>query len=445
MHKIGIISLGCAKNQVDAEVMLGLLHKHGYKIVNQSDDADIIIVNTCGFIGPAKEESIQAILEQAKYKRQGNCKALIITGCLGQRYSKELLAEIPEIDVIVGTGNYSRIVDILEELNEGSSRDNYLGNLSAQLDDGLPRMLSTTGSTAYLKIAEGCDNCCTYCIIPKLRGRFRSRSVTGLIDEAKSLVQTGIKELVIIAQDISRYGQDTDGKYNLVTLLRELCSIHGLEWIRLMYCYPDRVTDELIDLIASEAKICNYLDIPLQHINQNILKRMNRKIDGFHIRNLLDTIRKRIPDIVLRTSLIVGFPGEGESEYKELVDFVKEGYFQHIGVFAYSREENTPAASFPNQVEEAVKKERRSQLMAIQSKTSRRLLRRRQTQVCKVLVEGIESDGIYYGRSYGEAPEVDGLVYISSDNPLKIGEFTDVRITRAFEYDLLGEAYESRK
>jgi ribosomal protein S12 methylthiotransferase len=445
LHKIGIISLGCAKNQVDAEVMLGLLHKHGYKIVNQSDDADIIIVNTCGFIGPAKEESIQAILEQAKYKRQGNCKALIITGCLGQRYSKELLAEIPEIDVIVGTGNYSRIVDILEELNEGSSRDNYLGNLSAQLDDGLPRMLSTTGSTAYLKIAEGCDNCCTYCIIPKLRGRFRSRSVTGLIDEAKSLVQTGIKELVIIAQDISRYGQDTDGKYNLVTLLRELCSIHGLEWIRLMYCYPDRVTDELIDLIASEAKICNYLDIPLQHINQNILKRMNRKIDGFHIRNLLDTIRKRIPDIVLRTSLIVGFPGEGESEYKELVDFVKEGYFQHIGVFAYSREENTPAASFPNQVEEAVKKERRSQLMAIQSKTSRRLLRRRQTQVCKVLVEGIESDGIYYGRSYGEAPEVDGLVYISSDNPLKIGEFTDVRITRAFEYDLLGEAYESRK
>ncbi len=437
--------MGCAKNQVDAEVMLGLLHKHGYKIVNQSDDADIIIVNTCGFIGPAKEESIQAILEQAKYKRQGNCKALIITGCLGQRYSKELLAEIPEIDVIVGTGNYSRIVDILEELNEGSSRDNYLGNLSAQLDDGLPRMLSTTGSTAYLKIAEGCDNCCTYCIIPKLRGRFRSRSVTGLIDEAKSLVQTGIKELVIIAQDISRYGQDTDGKYNLVTLLRELCSIHGLEWIRLMYCYPDRVTDELIDLIASEAKICNYLDIPLQHINQNILKRMNRKIDGFHIRNLLDTIRKRIPDIVLRTSLIVGFPGEGESEYKELVDFVKEGYFQHIGVFAYSREENTPAASFPNQVEEAVKKERRSQLMAIQSKTSRRLLRRRQTQVCKVLVEGIESDGIYYGRSYGEAPEVDGLVYISSDNPLKIGEFTDVRITRAFEYDLLGEAYESRK
>jgi ribosomal protein S12 methylthiotransferase len=445
LHKIGIISLGCAKNQVDAEVMLGLLHKHGYKIVNQSDDADIIIVNTCGFIGPAKEESIQAILEQAKYKRQGNCKALIITGCLGQRYSKELLAEIPEIDVIVGTGNYSRIVDILEELNEGSSRDNYLGNLSAQLDDGLPRMLSTTGSTAYLKIAEGCDNCCTYCIIPKLRGRFRSRSVTGLIDEAKSLVQTGIKELVIIAQDISRYGQDTDGKYNLVTLLRELCSIHCLEWIRLMYCYPDRVTDELIDLIASEAKICNYLDIPLQHINQNILKRMNRKIDGFHIRNLLDTIRKRIPDIVLRTSLIVGFPGEGESEYKELVDFVKEGYFQHIGVFAYSREENTPAASFPNQVEEAVKKERRSQLMAIQSKTSRRLLRRRQTQVCKVLVEGIESDGIYYGRSYGEAPEVDGLVYISSDNPLKIGEFTDVRITRAFEYDLLGEAYESRK
>jgi ribosomal protein S12 methylthiotransferase len=442
--KIGMVSLGCAKNQVDAEVMLGLLSQQGYEVVNQSQEADIIIINTCGFIGPAKEESVQAILEQTKYKQQGSCKTLIVTGCLGQRYSEELMEEIPEIDAVVGTGNYSKIVYILNEVNEGQHRS-YLGNLSSAEEDGLPRMVSTNGTTAYLKIAEGCDNCCSYCIIPKLRGRFRSRPISSLLREAETLVKNGTRELVVIAQDVSRYGQDSNGEFNLVSLLKELIGIEDLKRIRLMYCYPDRISDELINLMASEDKICKYLDIPIQHINQKILSKMNRISDSEQIRALLNTLKEKIPDIILRTSLIVGFPGEGEAEFQELMDFVAEGHFQHLGVFSYSREEGTPAANYPNQVDDLVKDKRRNALMSIQRKVSKRLRRARQGQVCEVLIEGMESEGLYYGRSYGEAPEVDGLVYITSSIPIKTGAFVGVKITKAFDYDLLGEAYEFSK
>ncbi|NLC44387.1 MAG: 30S ribosomal protein S12 methylthiotransferase RimO [Clostridiales bacterium] len=437
-NKIGMVSLGCAKNQVDAEVMLGLLSQQGYELVNQSEKADIIIINTCGFIGPAKEESIQAILEQTKYKQQGSCKTLIVTGCLGQRYSEELMEEIPEVDAVVGTGNYSRIVDILNEVNEGN-HNSYLDNLSSPEEDGLPRMLSTNGITAYLKIAEGCDNFCSYCIIPKLRGRFRSRSISSLIKEAETLVQNGTRELVIIAQDVSRYGQDSNGKFNLVSLLKELVALPDLKRIRLMYCYPDRITDELIDFIAKEDKICKYLDIPIQHINQQILSKMNRISDTEQIRALLISLKEKVPGIVLRTSLIVGFPGEGEKEFQELLDFVAEGFFQHLGVFPYSREDGTPAATYSNQVDDSVKHERRNRLMSVQSKISKRLKRARQGQKFEVLIEGMESEGVYYGRSFGEAPEVDGLVYVNSQSPLKIGDFVVVKIIRVFDYDLLGE------
>lgn len=443
MHrKVGIVSLGCAKNQVDTEVMLGILTNRGYEIVNQSEKADILIVNTCGFIGPAKEESIQAILEQAKYKKYGNCKTLIVTGCLAQRYSDELMEEIPEVDAIVGTGNYSRIAEVLEKANKERSIA-YLDNLSSPEKDGLPRMLSTGGVSAYLKIAEGCNNYCTYCIIPKLRGRFRSRPVSSVVKEANSLVQGGVRELIIVAQDITGYGQDSDGEYDLVLLLKQLCQIPDLKWIRLMYSYPDRITEELIELIAGEDKICNYLDIPVQHINQRILSRMNRVSDSKQIRSLLDMIKERIPDIVLRTSLIVGFPGERETEFQELMDFVEEGYFQHIGVFPYSREEGTRAAGFPDQVEESIKEERKNRLMSVQKRISKRLLRIRQGQKCDVQIEGRESEELYYGRSYGEAPEVDGKVYVHSTSPLMTGDFIRVKITKVFDYDLLGEVYES--
>lgn len=441
-NKVGMVSLGCVKNQVDAEVMLGLLNQHGYQIVNTSEEADIIIINTCGFIGPAKEESINAILEQAQYKKSDNRKLLVVTGCLSQRYSNELLKEMPEVDAVVGTGSYSRIVEILNEIKEGQQKS-YLGNLSAREQEGLPRLLTTNGPSAYLKIAEGCDNCCSYCIIPKIRGRYRSRSIASVVREAEELVRSGIRELIVVAQDVTRYGQDSSGEYNLVMLLDKLCRIQDLKWIRLMYCYPDRISDELMDLMAKEEKICNYLDIPIQHINQRILSRMNRISDSDQIRRLLRTLKERIPNVSLRTSLITGFPGEGEEEFRELMEFVEEGHFQHLGVFSYSQEEGTPAASFPDQVEEAVKEERRHRLLALQARVSRRIKRARRGEICDVLVEGSDSNGLYFGRSHAEAPEIDGLIYFSSKSALQTGTFVRAVITKAFDYDLLGEAYES--
>lgn len=441
---IGMVSLGCAKNQVDAEVMLGLLSQNGYKIVNESAEADIILVNTCGFIGPAKEESINAILEQAQYKKTGRCKALIVTGCLGERYKDELIQEIPEIDAVVGTGNYTKIVDVLDEITVGK-HGSYYGNIDMPMDEVLPRIISTNGPTAYLKIAEGCDNHCTYCIIPQLRGKFRSKPISSVIQEATDLVKKGIREFIIIAQDITRYGQESKGSFCLVSLLKELCKIPDLKWIRLMYCYPDRITEELINLIAQEDKICCYMDIPIQHINREILLKMNRASGSNNIRILLKTIRERIPQIIIRTSLIVGFPGEGEEEFNELVSFVQEGHFNHVGVFPYSQEEGTKAAAFIDQVDDVIKEERRNQIMSVQKKVSKRLNKAKVGQIFEVLIEGMESKDLYYGRSYGEAPGIDGLVYVYSVEPLKVGDFVDTIITKSYEYDLLGEVYESGK
>lgn len=439
-----MVSLGCAKNQVDAEVMLGLLSQNGYKIVNESAEADIILVNTCGFIGPAKEESINAILEQAQYKKTGRCKALIVTGCLGERYKDELIQEIPDIDAVVGTGNYTKIVDVLDEITVGK-HGSYYGNIDMPMDEVLPRIISTNGPTAYLKIAEGCDNHCTYCIIPQLRGKFRSKPISSVIQEATDLVKKGIREFIIIAQDITRYGQESKGSFCLVSLLKELCKIPDLKWIRLMYCYPDRITEELINLIAQEDKICCYMDIPIQHINREILLKMNRASGSNNIRILLKTIRERIPQIIIRTSLIVGFPGEGEEEFNELVSFVQEGHFNHVGVFPYSQEEGTKAAAFIDQVDDVIKEERRNQIMSVQKKVSKRLNKAKVGQIFEVLIEGMESKDLYYGRSYGEAPGIDGLVYVYSVEPLKVGDFVDTIITKSYEYDLLGEVYESGK
>ncbi|MGB4388454.1 MAG: 30S ribosomal protein S12 methylthiotransferase RimO, partial [Caldicoprobacterales bacterium] len=340
---LGIVSLGCAKNQVDSEVMLGLLKDKGYKIVNRSIDAEVIIVNTCGFIETAKEESLNAILEQAKFKKHGKCKTLVVAGCLAERYNKELLEQIPEIDAIVGSGDYMKIASVLDEVNEGERVCKY-GSINQTFTGHLPRVVSSSKPTAYLKIAEGCDNRCTYCIIPSLRGEYRSKPLNYVLDEAKNLARQGFKELILVAQDITRYGQDSNGQYDLNLLLRELCKIEGVKWIRLLYAYPDRITKELINTIATEDKICKYLDIPIQHISQKILTSMNRTSNSSDIVRLVKYIREKIPAIVLRTSLIVGFPGESEEDFKELEDFLEEGYFDHVGIFTYSREEGTTAA-----------------------------------------------------------------------------------------------------
>jgi len=438
-RNVGMISLGCAKNRVDAEVMLGLLSNSGYIVVNNSEDADVIIVNTCGFIDSAKQESIEAILEQAEYKKTGRCKALIVTGCMSERYNSELMKEIPEIDAILGTGDYADIVAVLDRVRSGKKECRY-GNIDIVPEGVQPRLISTQEVTAYLKIAEGCDNCCTYCVIPSLRGRFRSRPSVDILQEASKLADNGVRELILIAQDVTRYGQDLYDKYNLAALLKDLCRISGLKWIRLLYAYPDRITDELIDVIAGEEKVCNYLDIPIQHINDNILGRMNRTSDSATIRNLVGTLKRRIPDIALRTSLIVGFPGETEAEFNELKDFINEGWFNNVGVFAYSREEGTPAADMPMQISDEIKEERRSMLLSLQRKVSKKLNRTRVGRTCEVLIEGRESANIYFGRSYAEAPEIDGLIYVASERQLRQGEFVRAAISKAYEYDLLGEA-----
>ncbi|HZK33777.1 MAG TPA: 30S ribosomal protein S12 methylthiotransferase RimO [Bacillota bacterium] len=436
---LGLVSLGCAKNRVDAEVMLGILKNKNYSIVSNPEAADVIIVNTCGFIDSAKEESINAILEQSKHKKTGRCQTLVVSGCLSERYNKELLKEIPEIDAVLGTGDYLEIASVLDKVESGSQLCSY-GNINAEFSGVMPRLITTVKPSAYLKIAEGCDNRCTYCVIPSLRGDFRSKPIEDVLEEAEVLARDGIKELIIVAQDITRYGQDSNGQYDLTVLLKKMCRIPEIKWIRLLYAYPDRISKGLIDTIADEPKICKYLDIPIQHINQDILRSMNRSSDNESIKKLIKYIRKRIPDVVLRTSLIVGFPGETEEQFDELIQFVEQGNFNNMGIFTYSQEDGTKAASMEMQISDWVKKERQGKLLSIQKRISKRLNRKRVGQTCEVLVEGIESDGVYYGRSYGETPEADGLVYVSSEKPLQIGVFYKVRIVKAFEYDLMGEA-----
>jgi len=438
-----MVSLGCPKNLVDAEVMLGYLGKEGYEITTNEQEADIIIVNTCSFIKEAKQESIDTILDLADRKHDGNCKLLVVTGCLPQRYQQELAKELPEVDIFVGTGDYPKIAEIIAEQRGLKGQIHYIGDPNYLYDVEMPRMQSSPRYYSYLKIAEGCSNCCSYCVIPSLRGGFRSRPLNLVMEEARRLVGGGVKELNLIAQDITVYGSDLDGGVTLETLLQELVKIAGLRWIRLLYAYPDGITDGLIKLIKSEEKICKYLDIPLQHISDPVLLRMNRRSSEAQIRELVTKLRSEIPDIALRTSLIVGFPGETDEDFKKLCHFVEEVQFDRLGVFCYSKEEGTPAADMAEQISERVKRERYKKLMQLQARLSFKRNRRLMETVEEVIVEGVceETELLLKGRSSRQAPDIDGMVYITSGQA-NIGDIVKLKITDSSDYDLIGEIVE---
>lgn len=423
--------------------MRGLLKEAGYELWENEEDADVIIVNTCAFIEAAQTESIECILELAAYKKHGKAKALIVTGCLAQRYKEQVIREIPEVDAVVGVNEYDKIVDVIKSLDEGGERPEKIKRISCSdlpMECGeLPRERTTPEYTAFLKIAEGCDNRCTYCVIPYIRGRYRSRKMEDIVAEAEKTAAEGVKELMVIAQDTTRYGKDIYGEYKLPELLQKLCRVDGIEWVRVHYCYPELVTDELIEVIAKEDKICNYLDIPIQHCSDRVLKRMGRRTNKAQIIELIKKLRERIPDIVIRTTLLVGFPGETDEDFEELREFVEETKFDRLGVFAYSREEDTPAYDIPDQVDEEVKEERRDLIMLIQSGISEELNEAKRGSVQRVLVE--DKDEIiksYYGRTYADSTEVDGKVFFKSDKRVKPGDFVNVRIDSNLEYDLFG-------
>lgn len=435
-----MVSLGCPKNLVDAEVMLGRLAKDRYEITTDEREADIIIVNTCSFIKEAKQESIDTILDLADRKQDGRCRLLIVTGCLPQRYQEELARELPEVDIFVGTGDYPRIAEIIEEKSSRPEQLRYIGDPNFVFDESLTRLNSSPAYTAYLKIAEGCSNCCSYCVIPSLRGAFRSRPLESVLAEARSLVAGGAREINLIAQDITTYGRDLPGAPSLETLIRELAAIDGLAWIRLLYAYPDGITDGLIQAIKNEPKVCKYLDLPIQHISDPILKRMNRRSTEPQIRELVARLREEIPEIALRTSLIVGFPGETEEDFRTLLHFVEEAQFDRLGVFCYSREEGTPAAEMPDQVSERVKRERYKKLMKAQARVSFKRNRRLIDTEEQVIVEGYseETELLLKGRSSRQAPDIDGQVYITAGNA-NVGDIVRLRITDSSDYDLIGE------
>ena len=441
MYKISMVSLGCPKNQVDAEMMLATLKKAGYEIGAPEAEADAIIINTCGFIEEAKAEAIENILEAAQYKKTGKCKALIVTGCLAERYKNDVTEEIPEVDVCVGIGADGDIAKIVEKALGGEKR-NFFAEKAA-LDLNGDRILGSYPFSTYLKVGDGCDNCCTYCAIPKIRGRMRSRSIEDCVKEAQRLAMGGVKELTVVAQDTTAYGEDIYGKPMLAALLRELCRVEGLHWIRTLYTYPDRITDELLDTVASEEKLVKYFDIPLQHVNGDILKRMNRKGNYESLSALIDKIRARIPNVTLRTTLITGFPGETEEQFCELARFVKEKRFDRLGCFTYSAEEDTAAALFPDQIDEQTKQDRMDNIMELQQTISAQKNEEKIGTVTEVLTEGWD-DYIkcYFGRTPADAPEVDGKIFFMSSRPLVIGEFVKVRINDTLDYDLLGELEE---
>ena len=439
-EKVSLVSLGCPKNLVDAEVMLGYLSRDEYEVTTDEMQADIIVVNTCSFIKEAKQESIDTILDLADRKHDARCKLLIVTGCLPQRYQEELAKELPEVDIFIGTGDYPRIAEIIAEKRTTSEQLCYTGDPNFVYNDELPRLQSSPHYTAYLKIAEGCSNNCAYCVIPSLRGAMRSRPLASLLKEAKQLVDGGVKELNIIAQDITAYGKDLPDAPTLEGLLGELALMEGLKWIRLLYAYPDGVSDSLIALIKSEPKICKYLDLPIQHISDPILKRMKRRSGEKEIRALIGKLRREIPDIAIRTSLIVGFPGETSEDFKTLLQFVEETRFDRLGVFCYSREEGTPAAEMPDQVSERIKRERHKKLMRTQARVSFKHNRTLVDSEEDVLVEGYseETELLLKGRSSRQAPDVDGLVYITSGNA-NVGDIVRLKITDSSDYDLIGE------
>ena len=436
------ISLGCDKNLVDSEVMLGLLAAKGYRMVDDEMQADIIIVNTCCFIHDAKEESIQTILEMAQYKTDGRLKVLVVTGCLAQRYQQEILDEIPEVDAVLGTTSDDKIVEAVEEALAGK------GHVEVEDIDALPlvdtrRLVTTGGHFAYLKIAEGCDKHCTYCIIPKIRGDFRSVPMERLVKEAGELAEQGVKELILVAQETTLYGKDLYGEKSLHRLLRELCRISGIRWIRLLYCYPEEIDENLIQIMKEEKKICHYLDLPIQHANDDILKRMGRRTSKNQLEEIIGRLRREIPDIALRTTLITGFPGETKEQHEELMEFVDEMEFDRLGVFTYSPEEDTPAAGMPDQVPEEVKEERQAEIMELQQEIVFDQAEAMIGREVLVMIEGkVADENAYVGRTYKDAPNVDGLIFINTEAELMSGDFARVKVTGALEYDLIGELME---
>ena len=444
--KIGVVSLGCPKNLVDSETMLGLIHEENYEITNDPSEAEIIIVNTCGFIESAKEESINTILQMAEYKKSGSCKYIIVTGCLSQRYAEELFSELPEADAIAGVEVYDEIGSIIKRVMNGERfimlERSKPDVIYTSKETFLPRILTTPSYTAYLKIAEGCDNCCSYCAIPKIRGPYRSKPMAQVLKEAKALADNGVKELIVVAQDTTRYGEDLPGgKLLLAELLKELNKIESLKWIRVMYCYPNNFTDELIETFASLDKVCKYVDLPLQHASNRLLASMNRYDTREEVETLLAKLRKRIPGIVIRTTFIVGFPGETDADFEELKEFVEQQRFENAGVFAYSQEEGTVAGAMSNQIPDEIKQERYHELMALQAQISEEIHKDTEGQTLEVLVEGIEEDGsgLHYGRSYREAPDIDGLVFIENPGDIKPGCFVKVNILQGFTYESVGE------
>ncbi len=433
---VGVVSLGCPKNLVDTEVVLGNLTRQGYKIVNRAENADVIIVNTCGFIDKAKQESINTILEMAEYRIKGRCRALMVIGCLAERYKEDIYKEIPEVDAVVGIGQYPEIHEVIRTLASHESREEP----HLIIDDYIHRLRSTPNHLSYLKISDGCDNMCTYCVIPSIRGRYRSRQMEDILDEARHLANHGVRELVLVAQDSTRYGFDLYGKTRLAELLKMLCRIDGIEWVRVMYAYPDSITDELVEVMAGEDKICKYIDLPIQHISDEVLKAMGRRCSGSQIRSVIRKLRSNIPDIAIRTSLIVGFPVETESDFHRLLEFVRETEFDRLGVFTYSREEGTPASRLPGQVPYKVKKSRQSSILKVQRQISKKLNQEFIGKTLDVLIEGRAGPNRYFGRSYRDAPEIDGIIYVKSRRELQTGNFESVRITSASQYDLSGGA-----
>lgn len=437
--KILFISLGCDKNLVDTEVMLGMLASRGYEMTNDEQEADIIVINTCCFIHDAKEESIQNILEMAEYKKNGSAKALIVTGCMAERYRQEILDEIPEVDEVLGTTAYDRILDAVDAALAGQHEV-----MTADLD-ALPlpetkRLVTTGGHFAYLKIAEGCDKHCTYCIIPKIRGNFRSVPMERLLKEAQDLAEQGVKELILVAQETTLYGKDLYGEKSLPKLLRELCKISGIRWIRILYCYPEEITEELIQVMKEEPKICHYLDLPIQHANDTILKRMGRRTSKQELIDIVQKLRKEIPDICLRTTLITGFPGETQEQHEEVMEFINTLEFDRLGAFTYSPEEDTPAATFEDQIDEEVKEDRQADIMELQQEIAFDKAEDMIGREVLVMIEGkVADENAYVGRTYRDAPNVDGLIFINTDVELISGDFAKVKVTGALDYDLIGE------
>ena len=440
-NTIAFVSLGCDKNLVDSEHMLGLLHEAGFTLIGDESEAEVLVVNSCCFIEDAKRESIEQILDVAKYKETGKCKALIVTGCMAQRYKQEILDEMPEVDAVVGTTSYDKIVETVTEVLESKGvKVQRFDTIDREHLENMPRILTTAGYFAYMKIAEGCDNKCTYCIIPSLRGKYRSRPLEQLKKEAEKLAKDGVSELILVAQDTTLYGTDLEGDTTLATLLRELSSVEGIEWIRILYCYPENITDELIEEIKTNDKVCNYLDIPIQHAADPVLKRMARKSTNSQLIEKMTKLRKEIPGIAIRTTLIVGFPGETEEDFEVLCNFVKEMRFERLGVFTYSQEEDTPAAKLDNQIDEDVKAKRKDIIMSIQHDISEALTHEKVGRTMRVLIEGkLANESVYLARTYQDSPEIDGQVFVQYEGELISGDYVDVKITGASDYDLIGE------